>query len=59
MKTTMVPYLLNEDYTLYNTLEDGKIRIWVSKTKTVDYESLYRMMIQLNKLIAEATLSKF
>jgi len=54
----MVPHKLDEDYILCNTLEDGKIRIWVSKTKTVDYESLYRTMVQLNKLIAEAKLSR-
>lgn len=40
---------LEEEATLVECSIDGKTRIWVSKTEKVDYDELYRIIIEMNK----------
>ncbi len=37
------------DSTLFAVLDDGKIEVWVSNHKKINYNSLYKTMIELNK----------
>ena len=43
-----------EDSSLLKTLDDGRIELWVSNTKKINYDSLYDIMGEANRKIAGA-----
>ena len=49
-----VPLAPFENSSLLETLDDGRIELWVSNDKKINYDSLYATMIEVNKKIARA-----
>ncbi|MGC7873707.1 hypothetical protein ACPUYX_19615 [Desulfosporosinus sp. SYSU MS00001] len=43
-----------DNCTLYKTLDNGKTKIWVSHNHKIDYDSLYKVMAELNEKLAGA-----
>ncbi len=43
-----------ENSSLFAILDDGKIEVWVSSDKQINYESLYKTMIEINRKLAGA-----
>jgi biopolymer transport protein ExbD len=43
-----------ENCTLYKTFDNGKTRVWISHDDKIDYESLYKVMAELNEKLAGA-----